>query len=111
MNTLFRAKIAVPMSIDSRYATKPPSVRQGGGVKERELTSCGVNRGKFLQQTHESESPKSQSNQKKITQIISISDYSNHLSTKIEIYPLRTKLSGAKSGHKKKSETLKRFAL
>lgn len=47
---------------------------------------------------------------KTITQIISISDYSNYILTKIEIYPLRTKLSGANPG-KKKSETLKRFAL
>ena len=100
MNTLFRAKSRADGAPPCCYCYEAPFSPPKGGAKERHLTVCGVNRDKFLQQTHESESPKSQSNQKTITQIISISDYSNHLSTKIEIYPLRTKLSGANTREK-----------
>ena len=65
MNTLFQAKSRADEYRLAAIATKPPFSPPRGGAKERYLNGCGVNRDKFLQQTHESESPKSQSSQKK----------------------------------------------
>lgn len=100
MNTLFRAKSRADGAPPCCYCCKAPFKPARAGAKERHRTGCGVNCGKFLQQTHEPNYLNRNLIKKTITQIISISDYSNHLSTKIEIYPLRTKLSGANPGKK-----------
>ena len=64
MNTLFRAKSRADGAPPCCYCCKAPFSPAKAGAKERFLTGCGVNLGKFLQQTQEYYLPKSQSNQK-----------------------------------------------
>ena len=64
MNTLFRAKSRADGAPPCCYCCKAPFSPARAGAKERHLTGCRVNRGKFLQQPHESYLHKSQPNQK-----------------------------------------------
>jgi len=64
MNTLFRAKSRADGAPPCCYCCKAPFSPAKAGAKERHRTGCGVNRGKFPQQTHEYYLFKSQPNQK-----------------------------------------------